>query len=160
MVKKLKTSYMILVVMIGERIENIVMTLKRQGRGYNLIGNPYPSNIDFAELYAANSDLIYNTAYFWTNLNHNPESQGSNYPNGRTINNYAILNGTGGIPATNSKQPTDSGYKASQIPNEFIKVGQGFIVRKKVAGDGDMIFNNAMRSNDNTGHFFRKKPRR
>ena len=29
--------------------------------GFNLIGNPYPSNIDFAELYAANSDLIYNT---------------------------------------------------------------------------------------------------
>lgn len=32
MVKKLKTSYMILVVMIGERIENIVMTLKNKNQ--------------------------------------------------------------------------------------------------------------------------------
>ncbi len=30
--KKLKTSYMILVVMIGERIENIVMTLKNKNQ--------------------------------------------------------------------------------------------------------------------------------
>ena len=132
--------------------------IERNARGFNLIGNPYPSNIDFAELYAENSDKIHNIAYFWTNINHNPESQGSNYPNGGVVNNYAILNGMGGIPATNAKHRGDSAYQSSPIPNEYIKVGQGFIIKKREKGDGVLVFNNTMRTDDRTGYFFKKKP--
>ena len=92
--------------------------------GYNLVSNPYPSNISFEELYTANSGLIWNTAWFWTNATYQQYQSGSTYSG----NNYAIYNGTGGVPAT-------SPYSGSIIPNGIVKVGQGFIVQAKVAGN-------------------------
>jgi hypothetical protein len=65
-------------------------------KGYNLIGNPYPSNINFDDLYASNSTKMYATAYFWTNNDMTvTQQQGSGYSG----NNYAIYNLTGGTPA-------------------------------------------------------------
>lgn len=100
--------------------------------GYNLVGNPYPSNIDFTKLFAANSDLIYNTAYFWTNNTFTPNQAGSGYAG----NNYAVFNGAGGNP------PTGSSYGAA--PNGIIKVGQGFIIQKKTpGGPAPLLFKNS-----------------
>lgn len=117
-------------------------------RGFNLIGNPYPSNLNFYSLYADNSELIYNTAYFWTNINPNPEMQGNGYPGDGELNNYAVLNGIGGVSATT---PADGGFF---VPNEYIKVGQGFIVKAKKAGT--LNFDNNIRTPDNSGHFFNR----
>lgn len=104
--------------------------------GYNLIGNPYPSNINFSELYAGNNQggnnpLIYNTAYFWTNATYQQYQQGSGYGG----NNYAVWNATGG---SNGTSPA-----GTPKPNGIIKVGQGFIVQKINEGSAPLIFKNA-----------------
>lgn len=101
--------------------------------GYNLVGNPYPSNIDFNELYLGNlnGNLIHYTAWFWTNNIYTPSQMGSDYGG----NNYAIFNGTGGVPAT-------SPYTGGLKPNGIIKVGQAFIVQKKTAGTAPLEFKN------------------
>src|SRR5699024_11033796 len=41
-------------------IKALTLDFTNSLRGYNLIGNPYPSNLNFYSLYANNSDLIYN----------------------------------------------------------------------------------------------------
>ncbi len=123
--------------------------------GYNLVGNPYPSNIDFEELYLGNSDLIWNTAYFWTNNTYERNQLGSSYSG----NNYAIYNGTGGNSATSPA--TGSGVTAT--PDGIIKVGQGFIVQKKGAENttGTLQFKNSYGAGHDlrvagTGTFFQK----
>lgn len=103
--------------------------------GYNLVGNPYPSNINFDQLFRANSDLIHNAAWFWVNSSFTQYQQGSSYSG----NNYAVYNGTGGNAATTySAVPT-----AVINPNGIIKVGQGFLIQKKDFGTGDLLFKNA-----------------
>ncbi|GEM_PF-1000635 len=91
--------------------------------GYNLVGNPYPSNINFEQLKYGNNDLIWGTAWFWTNNVYTANQMGSGYSG----NNYAIYNGTGGVSAT-------SPYDGGKNPNGIIKVGQAFIVQAKSAG--------------------------
>lgn len=115
------------------------IALTKAGAGYNLVGNPYPSNISFSSFYSANSALINQAAYFWTNTNVNPTQQGGSY----SQNNYAVRNGTGGTPAQNS----------SITPTNEIVVGQGFIVQAKSAGT--LTFNNTMRTST-SGTFFNR----
>jgi hypothetical protein len=125
-------------------IDNPVGTV----HGFNMVGNPYPSNISFDELHAGNSTLIYNTAYFWTNASFQQSQQGSGYGG----NNYAIYNGTGGSPAT-----APVGYA---IPNGIIKVGQGFIVQKVDLGTAPLLFKNSFGGNNlrvsDAGTFYQK----
>lgn len=116
------------------------VAITKTGAGYNLIGNPYPSNISFSSFYAANSTLINQSAYFWTNTNANPTQKGGTY----SQNNYAIINGTGYTPAQNS----------SIKPTNQIVVGQGFIVQAKSAGT--ITFNNSMRTST-SGIFFNSR---
>lgn len=102
------------------------------GNGFNLIGNPYPSNISFKDFYAANSSIIANKALLWTNTNINPPvQQGASYSG----NNYATITSTGGLPAVNS----------SIIPTDEIVVGQGFLVQKLSNGTSPLVFDNTMR---------------
>lgn len=109
-------------------------------KGYNLVGNPYPSSIDFEALYAANSSKIYGTAYFWTNSNVDVVQQQAA---GYSGNNYAIYNLSGG---TGAVDPDPSQGNGSEVPNGIIKLGQGFIVKAKVAGRGQALeFNNDIR---------------
>lgn len=115
------------------------VAITKTGAGYNLIGNPYPSNISFNSFYAANSSLINQTAYFWTNTNANPTQKGGSY----SQNNYAMINGTGYNSAQNS----------SIKPTNEIVVGQGFIVQAKSAGT--LTFNNSMRA-PTKGTFFNR----
>ncbi len=113
--------------------------------GYNVVGNPYPSNIDFDVLYRENSDNIEGVAYFWTNVNATPTQQEGTKYNG---NNYAIYNLTGGNPAT---RPAGVG---SATPDGIIKVGQGFMVQAK-GPNKTLLFSNQVRVKDQ-GHFFPK----
>lgn len=119
-------------------------------QGYNMIGNPYPSNIDFDVLHTLNSANIYNTAYFWTNVD--PNRPGSTYGNiGYGGNAYAIYNGTGGVSATAPVGATNGG----PIPTQYIKIGQGFIVKAKT-NDQKLIFNNSIRNATGRSTFFSK----
>jgi|GEM_PF-679567 len=104
--------------------------------GYNMVGNPYPSNIGFDEFFEANSTNINGCLYLWTNNDSQIiTQQGSTY----TSNNYALYNGTGGTSATYL------GYN-NRKPNGYIALGQGFIVQAKASGKNQpLVFNNSMR---------------
>lgn len=113
-------------------------------KGYNMVGNPYPSNLDFDALYYANTAKIYGTAYFWTNndITATAQQDGANY----TGNNYAIYNLTGGTPAVEVDADPDQPVGANPIPNGVVKVGQGFIIKAKKLGAGTRVdFTNEMR---------------
>ncbi len=116
--------------------------------GFNLVGNPYPSNLDFDALYDANSSLIYGTAFFWTNQQYIPGQQGSDYAG----SNYAIYNRSGGVPST-----FQDGV-SSPIPTQYIKVGQGFLVQSMAGSNNQPLqFNNSMRSYSPSSIFFNKQ---
>ncbi len=112
--------------------------------GYNMVGNPYPSNISFDDFYALNSSKIYGIAYFWTNNDGQViYQQGSSY----SSNNYAIETAAGGTSATYF------GYN-NRKPNGNISIGQGFLVQAKPAGKNQpLIFNNSIRTVDNANYY-------
>lgn len=110
--------------------------LKKTRNGYNLVGNPYPSNINADVLFAMNTDRIYGTVYLWTNNNPEQYQHGSGYSG----NNYAVYNGTGGNSATRAaNSPTGGNWNMNSIPNGKISVGQGFIVEAKEDQDGEFL---------------------
>lgn len=111
----------------------ITFPLKKLEQGFNLVGNPYPSNINADVLFAMNTDKIYGTVYLWTNNHPQQHQQGGGY----YANTYAIYNGTGGNAAT---QPAD-GPGMTDTPNGTISVGQGFLVEAK-NNDVDLVFSN------------------
>ncbi len=117
------------------------------GNGYNLVANPYPSNINFQLFKSSNATVLENEAYFWTNIN--------DYVDGAYVeNNYAIYN------ASNDTGTSASG--GDDIPTKIIKVGQGFLVQALEPDDEDNLprtitFTNAMRTADNDGIFFNSK---
>lgn len=98
--------------------------------GYNLVGNPYPSNLDLNELYISSSN-IESTFRFWDNYaNSISTQQGSNY-NGYAYAKYNAFSKIGnkatGSAGNGNGDPTSlSGLKE---PNYILKVGQGFIAR-------------------------------
>lgn len=119
----------------------ISTVLKKLGMGFNLVSNPYPSNIDFRVLRMsnANHNAIDYTAHFWTNVDL------SNVPVGYEATKYAVYNSQNntGVPATNG----------TQIPTAIIKPGQGFYVTARV-NNGILTFNNSVRTANNNGVFF------
>lgn len=112
------------------------MVLSTKGTRYNLIGNPYPSNINLDALYADNASVldfgstvddnnptaIQPTMYFWDNLNNPFLIQQSTTYSGQNYAVYNALSSTGAA-ATNGSQ--------SKTPNGLVKPGQGFMVRAK-----------------------------
>lgn len=132
---------------------------KTISHGYNLIANPYASNIDFELFYALNNTLINKVAYFWTNTNYNPEMQGSQYPKAGIINNYAVYTGSGGVPApygfkgdgNNDVVGTPGNCSTCKTPTKILKVGQGFLISAK--NSGTLVFNNSVRTTSNSGIF-------
>ncbi len=124
------------------------------GLGFNMIGNPYPSNINFEELYTANSSVIYNTAYFWTNNVFTATQGGAGYAQ----NNYAVYNGTGGNAATTAA----GGSGDTTVPDGVVSVGQGFIVQAKNQGTSSLNFKNSYSTGHDlrmagSSHFFQKQ---
>ncbi len=131
-------------------INSYALAFTDANHGHNLIANPYPSNLDFDALYSNNSALIYNTIYFWTNVNPNPSMQSNQYPKVGSINNYAVYSGTGGLSAPYGFDPS---RPAAPTPNNVIKVGQGFVVKAKSAGN--LNFQNSFRTKT-AGTFFNR----
>ena len=121
--------------------------------GYNLVGNPYASNIDLKALYTLNSANISSTFYFWDNGANNVYVQeGSNYK-GRA---YAVYNAVSDMGNEAGFILPTSAIIGSKKPNNIAKVAQGFMVKTTSAGK-TLTFNNSVRTVDNTGvKFFSK----
>lgn len=134
---------------------NITVNLQRSAgadKGYNLVGNPYPSNINFATLYnfGSNRSAIFNKQWFWTTLNDVKTQQGSNYAG----NNYAtFVSGVGGVGPSyvsgNIEEP-------SLRPLGFTKLGQGFLVQAR-ANNVSLTFSNGIRSSNTADSIFFNK---
>lgn len=113
---------------------NISVTLNNTSTNkYNLIGNPYPSNVDLNAFYNANSSSVSSTFWFWDNTSNNVTTQ-----TGNTTTNvgYATYNAAGS--GTWTEAPSSS---ASHSGNSAA-IGQGFIVE---ATGTTATFTNAMR---------------
>ncbi len=122
-------------------------------RGYTLVGNPYPSNIDLVLWYSANRGAGGNfdsTVYFWDNrANSQTEQAGASY-GGQA---YAIFNmlSLGASVATG-----DSLLVGIKTPTRYVKTGQGFMVKSKAAS-ASLLFNNSIRNSQNGAvNFFGK----
>lgn len=122
--------------------------------GYNLVGNPYPSNIDLQALYELNKGqiaadpAISTSFYFWDSTANNVYvQQGSSY-GGQAYGVFNAKSGsTGmGIPAAGPKE----GLTARKIPKSEITVGQGFMV-KALKKNATLQFNNSIRTDKNSG---------
>lgn len=119
--------------------------------GYNLVGNPYPSNIDLMTLYEVNGgareNFISTTFYFWDNTNNKEfEQQGSGY-DGQAYAMFNVLAGPGG---TGIGSPSMLNTK---VPTNIVKVGQGFLTRSLVSSY-NFTFENRVRSGLNDGPSF------
>ena len=100
---------------------------------FNLVGNPYPSTINVADLLSINATSIIGVIYFWRKTNN---AAGTAYAT------YSL----GGATTTS---PT------SLVPNGSIQVGQGFLVESKNVLNPKISFSNALRQKNNSNQFFR-----
>ncbi|PTX60925.1 putative secreted protein (Por secretion system target) [Kordia periserrulae] len=101
--------------------------------GYNIIGNPYPSAIDWQQFHADNADEIEGTVYYWRQ---------TDAPVGDNLaSDYIEYNNTGSNPLG--------------AANGNIGVAQGFAVQAKSTGSGSVTFKNAHRLVANNTQFFR-----
>ena len=124
--------------------------------GYNLVGNPYPSNLDLVALYNANSSKIESTIRFWDNRGNTiTEQQGSGYLG----QSYAQLNASSGTSIAAAATPTTATppYPA-RSPSRYVSPAQGFMVRALSTAHGQTLdFSNTnMRVSNTTTQFFGK----
>ncbi|WP_165983178.1 GEVED domain-containing protein [Chryseobacterium salivictor] len=129
-------------------------------RGYNLVGNPYPSNIDLITFYNLNKTggTLSPTFNLWDNrANSQTVQMGDQYGSQA----YAVFNavtppevGTGTRAAVG-----DHGLAGTAVPTESVKVGQGFMVKTSVANQ-QLIFNNTIRTKETGTAFFGKRGNR
>ncbi|AWH84406.1 hypothetical protein HYN59_04425 [Flavobacterium album] len=124
---------------------NVAVTPSGGGvRGYNAVGNPYPSSINIADFYAANANNLGTdtSIYFWRKKND------------ATASSYASL--TLAAYISNSALGGDTSNGVFSNPNQssqwVINTAQGFIVQAKTS---TIAFTNAMRRGVNNGQFFR-----
>lgn len=102
--------------------------------GYNIIGNPYPSAIDWFAFKEDNASLLSGTMYYWRQL----ENGTTNY-----ASDYVALNYLGVVP-----------YNAA---TEFIGTAQGFVAKTNTTGN--VVFKNSQRVANSNGQFFRNQSR-
>ncbi|ROI09203.1 hypothetical protein EGI11_07265 [Chryseobacterium sp. H3056] len=114
---------------------DILVNLNAAGNGYNMISNPYPSEINADKFLAENASEIGGTIYFWRRRNDTPDT--SAY--------YATYSKAGGVASASSPQK----------PNGFIQVGQGFIVKKNAGSTGQLKFTKGMRESSADNQFFK-----
>lgn len=125
--------------------------------GYNLIGNPYPSNIDLDLLYnlKTNKDKISATFYFWDNtVNTKTAQEGSGYDGAA----YAVFNAAAGSTGTGLAAGNLVGeINGSKEPTRTVKPGQGFMVRSLSITNKSIDFDNSIRLPDHGNVFFGKE---
>lgn len=128
----------------SNRFNNGIVTATVSGdttpgrRGWNLVGNPYPSSISAAAFLADNPSL-YQAVWFWS------QRVASTWPFGTLNGDYASWNLTGGI----------AGSQGGAIPNGQISAGQGMFIKIPTANFtlNSVTFNNGHRTNNNATVF-------
>lgn len=122
-------------------------------KGYNVVGNPYPSNVDIIELYAnSTQSLIDPTFRFWDNtVNHIYVQMGGSYQG----YSYALFNALTDTDGFGTAAPGrgGSGPAGTKVPNRVIKVSQAFMVRALGSG-AKLNFSNTQRKTSYTGTVF------
>ena len=117
----------------------ISVALSTAGSGFNLIGNPYMSQLNVNQFLTDNAANIESTLYFWRKTN-------EAVPTTPVQSGYCTYTGgtlTQGSSFTNGTDPLGK-----------IQIGQGFMVKAK-AGATNVTFNNGMRVRDTANQFFR-----
>ena len=117
----------------------ISVALSAAGSGFNLIGNPYLSQLNINQFLADNNSKIESTLYFWRKTN-------ETVPTNPAQSGYCTYSGgilTQGSSFTNGTDPLGK-----------IQIGQGFMVKAKV-GATSVTFTNGMRVTDSANQFFR-----
>ena len=141
--------------------------LSASGGRYNLVGNPYPSNIDLFKLYndvknsGANKNNIESNFYFWDNRgNAQFTQQGNDYgTTGYAPSQYAYFNAASGPVGTGVAAPAYSmgNGAGGRIPDRYAKVATGFIVQtKEGVSNPSLNFENDYRTKDGSVSFFGK----
>lgn len=124
-------------------------------RGYNLIGNPYPSNIDLVAFYNLNGGEaagISSTFYFWDNTANNTYTQ---YGSGYSGNAYGQFNA---VSLTSTKALGEGGASTVKFPTRYVTMAQGFMARVYPASK-TLVFSNSIRTaNSGTGFFGKSEP--
>lgn len=127
-----------------------------EDRGFNLVGNPYPSNIDLIKLFSENGGSggnLDSSFYFWDSKANTQTTQAGNNYDGVA---YGIFNAASpGGGGTGTSGAGDPGQGITKAPTRYVKTGQGFMVRSKIAS-ADLKFNNTMRTKEGTTSFFGK----
>ena len=99
---------------------------------WNLIGNPYPSNLNLQSLYSAGMNGIDSSIYFWDNIT------ATNTTQQQAATTWAVFNAANGTWSA-----TGAAGLGIDGNNNLVKPGQGFIVR---ATAPSITFTNAMRT--------------
>lgn len=109
------------------------------GTPFNLVGNPFPSGLDLAELVNDNPN-VFGSIYLWSD----DGSGGTDY----AAADYSVWNQTGSLPYVNG------GVNGDPAPNGIVKTGQAFMLRNNSAGS--LQFNNSQRvANTASNAFYR-----
>ncbi len=129
---------------------DVSVTLNKVGQNYNLVGNPYPSNIDLNAFYNDNTAVLANgTFWLWDNTNNTELTQlGTTY----TGNSYATWNASSGTGV----KGTSTTNSPAKTPTRYATVAQGFIVEANPSANVSLVFRNSERVN-NAGVFFASK---
>ena len=115
----------------------ITSALNTVNNGFNLTGNPYPSELNLVPFFTDNQGSIDGTIWLFRKIN-----------NLGTTNTYATMTTLG----ITSVQPEVTAMYTSSILN----TGQGFFVKTKLGlTPANLIFNNAMRTGTNLHPFFK-----
>lgn len=112
---------------------------------WNFIGNPYPSAIDADQFFSVNAGIV-DAIYLWDQATPESSNAGGSQTDNFSVDDYAMLNSSGGVGARGG---------TGSIPNGSVASGQGFFV--EALASSNVTFNNSMRmigTIDNT-QFFR-----
>lgn len=118
-------------------------------RGWNLIGNPYPSNLDLQQFYQNNDTKILPEFRFWDNRVNNTYVQ---YGGAYQGYSYAIYNADSGegnpAPGGDPGDPSSAPISDTAEPDlyRYVKVSQGFVVRATNIGATDLTYKNTQRT--------------
>ncbi|MFY0713480.1 T9SS type A sorting domain-containing protein [Seonamhaeicola sp. NFXS20] len=128
-------------------IEVDVYNNPANGDSWNLIGNPYPSAIDFIAFQQANSSVIDGTAYFWSQASPPDAGNTGNEVLNFNTADYAVFTVGAGGGVKGGGSDTPDGYVAS---------GQSFFVAGLT--NDKATFTNAMRmADDSSNNLFFKR---
>lgn len=124
--------------------------------GWNLIGNPYPSNLDLTTFYSDNIGVMDATIRFWDKRVNNTYTQ---YGGAYKGYSYALYNAASkvGNPAPGGDAGNNTGTIGGLTKNgeeyRYAKVGQGFLIRSLKTSDV-IKFNNNRRTATKGNIFF------